>query len=316
MPIKIALVISVVLQFITAIIALSLIKRTRTQIAWWIISAGFLLMAFRRLFELLEVFESQSRLIHGLLNTWTGVAISIIMLLSLLYIKRIFNIQDQIEDLRKKNESRILSAIIETEEKERQYFARELHEGLGPLLSSVKMAISAFNKNLLTKKDIRIMDNAENLIDESINTLKEISNKLSPHILNSFGLLKAVQSFINKLQIAKVPRIKLNSNIEDRRFSYNIEVVIYRVICEMINNTLRHAKANNIYIDLLLENELLKVTYIDDGIGFDPDTIELEQKGMGYSNIKSRIRSLNGTFQIFSQPNEGLHVEIGIKIGQ
>jgi len=268
MPIKIALIISVVLQFITAIIALSLIKRTRTQIAWWIISAGFLLMAFRRLFELLEVFESQSKLIHGLLNTWTGVVISIIMLLSLLYIKRIFNIQNQIEDLRKKNESKILSAIIETEEKERQFFARELHEGLGPLLSSVKMAISAFDKNLLNKKDVQIMGNAENLIDESISTLKEISNKLSPHILNSFGLLKAVQSFITKLQIVKVPKIKLNSNIEDRRFSYNVEVVIYRVICEMINNTLKHARANNIYIDLLLEDELLKVIYIDDGIGF------------------------------------------------
>ncbi len=314
MPIKIALIISVVLQFITAIIALSLIKRTRTHIAWWIISAGFLLMAFRRLFELLEVFESQSKLINSLLNTWTGVIISIIMLLSLLYIKRIFNIQNQIEDLRRKNESRILSAIIKTEEKERQYFAKELHEGLGPLLSSVKMSISAFNKNLSSKKDIQIMANAENLIDESINTLKEISNKLSPHILNSFGLLKAVQSFINKLQIIHAPKINLNSNIEDRRFSYNVEVVVYRVICEMINNTLKHAKAHNIFIDLIEENKILKVIYIDDGIGFDPESIELEQKGMGYSNIKSRIRSLNGTYQIFSQPDEGLHVEIGINV--
>jgi len=144
--------------------------------------------------------------------------------------------------------------------------------------------------------------------------LKEISNKLSPHILNSFGLLRAVQSFISKLQITQAPKIHLNSNIEDKRFSYNVEVVVYRVICEMINNTLKHAKAHHIYIDLLIEKEILKVIYIDDGIGFDPDNIQLEQKGMGYSNIKSRIRSLNGTYQIFSQPNEGLHAEISINV--
>ena len=314
MPIKIALIVSVVLQFITAILALSLIKRTRTHIAWWLISLGLLLMAFRRLFELFEVFESQSRLVGGLLSSWIGIVISIIMLLSLLYIKRIFNIQNQMEDLRRKNESRVLSAIIRTEEKERQFFAKELHEGLGPLLSSVKMAISALSKNLTTKKDIQIISNTENLIDESINTLKEISNKLSPHILNKFGLLKAIQSFINKIQIINAPKINLTSNINDSRFSYNIEVVIYRVVCEMINNTLKHAKAHNIYIDLMRESDFLKVIYIDDGIGFNSENIEEEQKGMGYANIKSRIRSLNGTYQIFSQPNEGLHVEISINV--
>lgn len=311
MLIKIALILSVVLQFGAAIIALTLVKRTKTNVAWWLISIGFLLMAFRRLFEVLTVFESGSRLITGMLSSWTGVLISVIMLTSLLFIKRIFNIQKQVDELRKQNEARVLSAIIETEEKERQSFAKELHDGLGPLLSSVKMALSARTGNT-GDRDIHTIRNAEKLIDESINSLKEISNKLSPHVLNNFGLMKAVKSFLGKLPLTGQPRITLTGNIDNRRFPYTVEVVIYRIITELTVNTLKHARAGNIYIDLLADEQILQVKYIDDGIGFNVQDPEIELKGMGYSNIISRIRSLNGTIDFFSKPGEGMQVDIRI----
>ena len=314
MPIRIALVLSVILQFSAAIIALTLVKRTRTNIAWWLISGGFLLMAFRRVFEILQAYEAESKLLTGLLSSWTGVLISIIMLLSLIFIKRIFNIQAQIEELRKKNESRVLSAIIKTEETERQHFAKELHDGLGPLLSSVKMAISTIHHK--GERDTEVMANTERLIDESIYTLKEISNNLSPHMLNDFGLHKAVKSFINKLPIKEGPKISLNSNIENKRFSYNIEVVLYRIICELISNTLNYAGAHNIYIDLLSDEQAISLRYIDDGIGFDAEKVEQEQTGMGYSNIRSRIRSLNGSYDMFTEPGEGVTINIRINLGR
>ena len=314
MLIKIALILSVILQFLAAFIALTLVKRTKTNIAWWLISTGFLLMAFRRLFEVLTVFDSSSRLLTGMLSSWTGVLISVIMLTSLLFIKRIFNIQKQVDELRKQNEVKILAAIIETEEKERQNFARELHDGIGPLLSSVKMAISASTVNTSAEESKKIILNAERLIDESINSLKEISNKLSPHILNNFGLLKAIKSFVAKLPLQGQPKINIRGNIENRRFPYAIEVVMYRIIGELIVNSLKHAHARNIHIDLYLEGQNLKLKFIDDGIGFDSNKPEFEQKGMGYSNILSRIRSLNGTVLFFTSPGEGLKVEIEITI--
>ena len=97
MLIKFALILSVIIQFVAAIIALTLVKRTKTNIAWWLISIGFLLMAFRRLFEVMIVFDSNSRLLTGMLSSWTGVLISVIMLASLLFIKRIFDIQKQVD---------------------------------------------------------------------------------------------------------------------------------------------------------------------------------------------------------------------------
>ncbi len=310
MPIKIALIISIILQFAAAIIALSLTKRTKTNIAWWLISIGFLLMAIRRVFEFFQLSDSQSRLITGLLSTWTGVLISILMLGSLIFIKRIFNIQKRMDELRKENESRVLSAIVRTEENERLNFSKELHDGLGPLLSSVKMAISASQQNKNAEKTAAVMNNAEKLIDESITSLKEISNKLSPHVLNNFGLTKALKSFIGKLPIIDKPSISLESNLENRRFSYNVEVIMYRVICELITNSLKHSNARNVYITLMGEEKLLKLDYLDDGIGFKSEILELSDKGMGFANIRSRIKSLNGSFEIFTRENEGVRVNV------
>jgi len=312
MLIKIALIISIVLQFGAAIIAITLIKRTRANIAWWLISIGFLLMAIRRVFEIIQVYNPDNKLITGLLSSWTGVLISIIMLVSLVFIKRIFNIQKQIDDLRKQNENRVLSAILKTEENERQHFANELHDGLGPLLSSVKMAISVSRYN--EKDNDKVLENAEKLIDESITSLRDISTKLSPHILVNFGLLKAVKSFVNNLQIADKPLVSINSNLENHRFLFNVEVVFYRIICELITNTLKHANSHNIVIDLFENNNTISLIYTDDGIGFDERQIENDLSGLGYFNMKSRIKSLNGTYCITSKPNEGFRINISIKL--
>ena len=311
MFIKLALILSVVLQFAAAVIALSLVKRTRANIAWWLISAGFLLMAIRRLIELFQVYDSQSKLITGMLSSWIGVLISVVILLSLIFIKRIFNLQKQMEELRKQNETRILSAILKTEEKERQFFAKELHDGLGPLLSAVKMSVSAMLKDHTNK---RIALNAERQIDESISTLREISNKLSPHVLNNFGLHKALKSFIKNLAMEGNPDIHFSSDLDGKRFAYNIEVVLYRVVCELISNSMKYANANNIYIDLSSGENLITLKYIDDGAGFDTGLLGKEHKGMGLSNIHSRIKSLNGSFDIFSAPNEGISVNIQIAL--
>lgn len=312
MPIKIALILSIILQFAAAIIALSLTKRTKTNIAWWLISIGFLLMAFRRVFELFQVLDKETSFIAGMLSTWTGVLISILMLGSLIFIKRIFNIQKRMDELRKENESRVLSAIVRTEENERLNFSKELHDGLGPLLSSVKMAISASQRDKDPKINDEVMTNAGKLIDESILSLKEISNKLSPHVLNNFGLKKALRSFISKLPAIESPSINLDTNIEDQRFSYNVEVVLYRVICELISNSLKHSKARNVYISLMVDHQTVSLDYLDDGIGFDSSVLEMSDKGMGFANIRSRIKSLNGTFDIYTRLNEGVRVNVVI----
>jgi len=236
------------------------------------------------------------------------------MLFSLIYIQRIIRDQKKYNDRRVEKETEVLSVIVKAEENERTRFAKELHDGLGPLLSSIKMSVSTIKKQMTPDYDLRIIDNTEKLINESIFTIKEISNNISPHILNNFGLYKALQSFIGKIQINNNINIILNSNLNEKRYDYNIEVVFYRVICELINNTLKHASAHRITIDFFEDKDELLLEYIDDGIGFSPEKAEKEGQGMGLANIRSRINSLNGSFQVKSRKGSGVCYTIKVKI--
>lgn len=314
MSLEIAIILSVVLQFLAAIIALSLVKRTKSNIAWWLISFAFLLMAFRRLFELFEIYNLDFLFINTLTNNWIGVSISLVMLLSLVFIKRIFNIQKRFDNIKKENESKVFSCMIKTEEKQKQLFSKELHDGLGPILSAIKMSISHLIKKNPNSEDIKILKNTENLIDESIISIKEISNNLSPHLLESFGIVKALNSFVRKLEDNNEINIQINTNIKALRFNSNVETVVYRILCELLNNTLKHAKANNIYIDIVIEKDTLNIKYLDDGKGFNYNSETDKLQGLGITNIISRIKSINGSAQIFSQEKEGFNANFVINL--
>jgi len=314
MFIKIALILSVLLQFVAALIAISLIKRTRYNISWILISIGFLMMAVRRWYELAYIYNADELIRKNLIGSWIAVITSLLMFVGVIFIRKIFNIQDRIDKMRKQNESKILSAIINTEEKSRQQFSKELHDGLGPLLSSVKMSLSAIDKIKMNKTNQEIIENTEQNVDEAILTVKEISNNLSPHILKNFGLTKAVETFISRLKTGQEIDIILDSNIKENRFDYNTEIILYRILCELITNTIKHAKADKISIDLFHKKDILELIYYDNGIGFDMEIIENNKTGMGLSNIHSRIKSLEGTIDIYSHPDEGFHLKIVLPV--
>lgn len=313
MTILIALTISVLLQFVAAIIAISLIRRTKYNISWVLISAAFLLMAFRRLLEVIAVWSRDSHLPETMFSSWAAVAISVLMLVGVIYIRRIFNLQKRIDDLKRENESRVLFAILRTQETERQKFAKELHDGIGPLLASIKMSVSSLVDERTGAGPRKILDNVDHLIDESVLTVKEIANKLSPHVLVNFGLLKAVRAFVDRLGESGPPTIRLNSNLELIRFDSHIEVVVYRIICELITNTLQHAGATEVNIDLYQEKDLLTLEYFDNGRGFKPEEVLGTSSGMGYSNIQSRIRSLDGSLKVLSNAGSGVNISMVIK---
>jgi PAS domain S-box-containing protein len=207
--------------------------------------------------------------------------------------------------VRQETERKVLNAVIETEEKERKRFATDLHDSIGPLLSSINLYLSALAKSNLSDRNEQIITASREIVNETLVNIKEISNNLSPHVLNDFGLVNAIHSFINKINLSKSINISLDSKNLESRLNQQVEVVIYRVVTELINNTIKHAEANNIQITLSKENSSLNLIYLDDGKGFDPQEISTETSGMGLYNILSRIRSLNGTHSIQSNPETG-----------
>lgn len=314
MLIFVALSLSIALQIFASILAISLIKRTRFNIAWILLSIAFTCMAIQRISELEHISHLEPEQLSdiSILSVLMSVAVSLFIFVSIAFIKKLFNYIRKMELMAKENENKVFSAIVKTEETERQAFAKELHDGLGPILSSVKMAFSALNKDIVTDNNKQILLKTNFAIDEAIITIKEISNKLSPHILSNFGLERAIHSFLDTVMIHKNVTVDFQSDIKNVRYDFNIEAVMYRVVCELITNTLKHAQAQNIFINLHQENKTLLLNYTDDGIGFDIK--EISFKGMGLSNMESRIKSLNGTMAVESSPNNGVNVSISVAI--
>lgn len=217
---------------------------------------------------------------------------------------------------RQETERKVLNAVIETEETERKRFAKDLHDSIGPLLSSINLYLSALKQTDESDKKESIIKVSREAVNEALVSIKEISNNLSPHILSDFGLEKAIDSFTKKLQISERINISFQAENLNKRLNEQVEVVIYRVVTELIHNTIKHAKAENIEINLSHEKDELKLIYIDDGIGFDTRKLESDKaNGMGLYNILSRVRSLNGTHKIKSNPaNGGMMAILSVKL--
>jgi PAS domain S-box-containing protein len=213
---------------------------------------------------------------------------------------------------RKLLEQKVLNSVIETEEKERLHFSQDLHDSLGPTLSATKTLIQLMKRPNLTFDRNEIFKDIENLLDESIVTIREISFKLSPHILQNYGLIEAIKTFVSKVQ--QSTNITFNLIIDnDNRFNDKIETIVYRILCECINNTLKHSEAKNVSIRLNCRKQILFVHYSDDGIGFNVATKIAEHKGVGLLNMQSRVNAINGKMNIISNKEKGTTIKLQLK---
>lgn len=219
---------------------------------------------------------------------------------------------------RKQMERNILSAVIKAEEQERERISRDIHDGLGPLLSTIKLYVNELESGDLQQDEkTEMLKQTNELINEAISGTRAISNNLSPHLIMDFGLVKAVESFCKKVNLAQKTRINFGSSLGTDRFDQTVEIVLYRVITELINNTIKHAQASKIEIYLEMIDQVLQLTYLDDGIGFDKEkAMSAENAGMGMKNIVSRLRSINGNYRIHSRPGAGVLVVVEIMLNQ
>jgi signal transduction histidine kinase len=302
----IALIISIVLQIIAASIALGFMKMTKYRLSWILLSLSFVLMAVRKILQLNEYIRGTPSYLWQMIDEWVGVLVSFIIIVGVVLIREIFYSLKRAEIDRLRTEKRVLNAIINTEENERKRFAKDLHDGLGPLLSTVKMSLSSLTGRISNPSDKNILNNTNHLVNEAINTIKDVSNNLSPHVLSNFGLASAIGAFTTKINQTKTVEIDFKTNMEGYRLESDMEVVLYRAVCELINNTLQHSGASKIDIELNKHEKFVTLHFYDNGRGFDTSTLNKEDhKGMGLSNIETRVRSVEGVFILESTPGKG-----------
>ncbi len=311
MVLKILIIASIILQLSAALMAMRFTKETKFNSSWVLITIALTLMTFMRVAEYTQFSDRIQFNLSAEAVAWIGVATSLCFAAGVMLIRKVLDYIKFVESQRRLTDRRILNTILNTEEKERLRFSKEIHDGLGPLLSSVKMSVSALAGMEKDDKTGAIISNISFVADEAIRTLKEISNNLSPHVLANFGLVRAVNNFINKISLPGVT-FGFTSNLGERRFNTDVEVILYRVLSELINNSLKHSQATRINIDISMQDGLVCVDFEDNGIGFDVDQVLQKTKGMGLGNILSRIESIKGGVVIDSVPEKGTFVKINV----
>lgn len=249
---------------------------------------------------------------------WAVVALVLLVIL-LLSFHAMFRRQQALKAQQQEAENRMaqqqtqLRAILKGEERERKRLALELHDGLGQLLSTIKLNVSGCQHEVATRGASASGDlnNALGLIDEAVSELRNISHNLMPSALLQLGLVPALEELTAKINRANQLNVRFQTFGMEQRSDAALEIMLYRVVQETLNNVLKYAQAKNVSVQLLREGNELNVMVEDDGVGFDTSTLKTAT-GIGWRNIQSRVEMMGGHIEVDSHPGHGTTVIIDL----
>jgi two-component system, NarL family, sensor kinase len=211
----------------------------------------------------------------------------------------------KIKELEQEKQLTAVTSIMQGQEAERSRMARDLHDGLGGMLSGIKLNLSAMKGNqILQETDVNIFNRSIDQLDSAIKEMRRVAHNMMPEALLKFGLTEAVQDFCDGINQAGRVKITFNHIGEAIPNDQSLKVILYRIIQELSNNALKYANANNILIQLSKHESCISLTVEDDGQGFNTKNLEAT-KGTGLGNVISRVNYLKGTFSIDSEIGKG-----------
>jgi len=219
-------------------------------------------------------------------------------------------IADQkIAQLEKEKQLVATQALLEGETTERARLSKDLHDGLGGLLSVTKHKIANMKGSLTIPDDqVEIFNSAIEMLDSSIQELRRVAHNLMPESLMRYGLNSAINDYCNSIE-----NVKYHFYGVEKRFDDKLEVAAFRIVNELVNNALKHSGATSIVVQLVQEADRINITVYDNGRGFDPKLIDKTKPG-GLNNIESRVVSFNGRLDITSALEKGTEISVEFKL--
>lgn len=213
--------------------------------------------------------------------------------------------------LKKENEKKLLHTIVQTEEKERQRFARDLHDELGPFLSALKLYINELQSET-DNLDNRLLlyDYMDEMINEAVDKVKMIASNLTPQNMIDEGLTVSINKLINKITRTGHINIDFNTSGKEHSIETSLVITLYRIILELINNSIKHSNGKTIKINLQYTSKNIRLKYFDDGKGFDLNEKLKQSKGIGLKSILNRIELYQGNLKFTRKKTKGIEYNI------
>ncbi len=215
--------------------------------------------------------------------------------------------EQQVVQLEQEQELIATRSALNAEKTEREIIARDLHDGVGAMLSVVKSNMDIMKPySLIESTEANHLKKALDVLDKSIAELRRVAHHIMPATLIAKGLATALEDFCHS-----IPEVEFHITEPIHRFDTEKELVLYRCAYELVNNALRHANASCIDVHLSMDEQTVYLSVVDDGCGFDPQTTLM---GMGINNMRTRLSVFNGQIDIFSEPGKGTEINIELRL--
>ncbi|HYG19830.1 MAG TPA: AAA family ATPase [Ohtaekwangia sp.] len=221
--------------------------------------------------------------------------------------------KERLSSLIKAQKDAHLKALMHAQDSERKRIASDLHDSLGSLLSSVRLRFNGLQQEFLQKVPAKAQrfNDSLTLLDEAIQELRQISHNMVPVSLSRFGLNSTLQTFVAQVNASGQLDVDLQILGLEARLPEEMEVRVFRICQELVQNVIKHAQATTLRIQVILHNDALNLEVEDNGVGLMKDTLT---HGFGFNTIQSSVDLFKGTFGIESQPGKGCLVLIDLPV--
>ncbi len=235
-----------------------------------------------------------------------------VFLLNQHFQKNLFKQKLTQEEIKRSHQQELLKSSIGVQETERKRIARDLHDEMGASLSIARMQLVRLQEELVgSEKYISSIQTVLKIVESSITSVREISHRLMPVQLESLGLVKTLTSIVDQVNEGTGPKIKLKISSSIGRMPWNIELGLYRITLEFIQNTMKHANATEVLVNLSRSaHSQVELTYRDNGEGMNVKDFS----GIGLRNVEARSNALGGTIEVFN--GDGFNSKVVIPLKQ
>lgn len=257
--------------------------------------------------------QTRNTLIYSLVaGLFVLILISVLVYRNMTIRKRIA--ENEVLQLQQEKQLLATHSILKGQEEERIRVARDLHDGLGGLLSGIKLTLNSVKGNvILPEASAMTFTRALNQLDGAISEMRRVAHSMMPETLVQFGLVDALTDYCTGISESGQLHVGMHAYGLDKRLDSSVEIVLYRIVQELLNNVLKYAEATEAQVQLTLIENNISLTVEDNGKGFDVSQLD-KNRGTGLRNVQARIDYLNGKLDIRSTPNEGTSILVEVTV--
>jgi signal transduction histidine kinase len=235
---------------------------------------------------------------------------SFLLLIVFVFLRRQRKNKQEKEEMRNRFEQTLLKTQLEIQEQAFTYISQEIHDNIGQILSLVRLNLNTFGNQVSEER----INQTDDLLGKAIKDLRDLSHNLQNNRIHSIGIIESIRQLLISLEKTGQFRTTFRTSDNFHILDANTDIILYRMIQEIINNIIKHASANSIDIEISNANNITSVRISDNGIGFDTTLInQLSRPGIGLQNIINRAKMINTTVDVNSSPGNGTTITLHIK---